>query len=48
MTGGAIIAFGVTLYVGLRNPPAATPAKTGLRDLRFGLTPNGARVLGSF
>ena len=49
MTGGAVVALGVTLYVGLRTPsPAATPAKTGGMQLRFGVTGNGLRVLGSF
>jgi hypothetical protein len=55
MTGGAIIAFGVTLYVGLRTP-AATPASplspakpaTGGTQIRFGVTGNGMRVLGTF
>lgn len=55
MTGGAIIALGVTLYVGLRNPsptPAADAPKPAARftapEVRVGVGSNGVRVFGSF
>ena len=57
MTGGAIIALGVTLYVGLRTPSPAAPAKSAMMtgspkpppaQLRFGVTGNGVRFIGSF
>lgn len=54
MTGGAIIALGVTLYVGLRNPAPTAGASTPTAkaptppQIRLGVGGNGLRVVGSF
>jgi hypothetical protein len=58
LAGGAIIGFGVTLYVGLREPkkdsatppttaPAPAPA-TSFTTVRVGMGPGGVQLLGTF
>lgn len=55
MSGGAIIALGVTLYVGLRKESPSTPASApaapvskAAPTVRLGVGGNGVRIFGSF
>jgi hypothetical protein len=56
LTGGAVVAAGVTLYVGLSGPSsdkkavpaAAPPPAAGLSKVRIGFAPGGIKVIGAF
>src|SRR5262249_12604308 len=49
LIGAAVVAGGVTLAISLSRPAAAANTKTGaLQDVRVGVSPTGAQIMGRF